>query len=159
MNVDMDVDMDVDVGGATDLQLEILLVEDNPDDVRLTEEVLAEGDVHGRLSVVTDGEQALDFLHQRGRFAAAPRPSLILLDLKLPRLDGHAVLAEISQTPALQSIPVVVLTSSTNAHDLLRAQELRCSCYVNKPTGMEEFSDLVDVINFWLGVAGPTAKD
>jgi CheY-like chemotaxis protein len=84
---------------------------------------------------------------------------LILLDLKLPRVDGHAVLAEIRRAPAFRSIPVVVLTSSSNAQDILRAEQLKCSCYMSKPAGIEEFAKLIDAITFWLGVAGATARD
>ena len=140
-------------------ELAILLVEDNPDDVRLAEEVLREGNIPGQLYVAGDGEEALEYLHRRGRFTSAARPDLILLDLKLPRLDGHGLLAEIRRDPALCRIPVVVLTSSSSARDILRAQELRCSCYVAKPSGIDEFPDLIKTIGFWLGVAASTASD
>jgi CheY-like chemotaxis protein len=107
--------------------VEILLVEDNPGDVRLTMEALKEAKVVNRLNVVADGVEALEYLKRQGRFAQAPRPDLVLLDLNLPRKDGREVLAEIKNDPALRSIPVVVLTTSRADEDVLRAYNLRAN--------------------------------
>lgn len=133
--------------------IEILLIEDNPGDVRLTREALQEGKIINSLSVVGDGEQAMDFLHQRGNFAAAPRPDLILLDLNLPRKDGREVLAEIKADPALRHIPVVVLTTSRAEQDILQSYNLHANCYITKPVDFQQFISVVESIqNFWLTV-------
>lgn len=133
--------------------VEILLVEDNEGDVRLTREALNEGRIRNRLSVVNDGEQALAFLRREGSHADAPRPDLILLDLNLPRLDGREVLAAIKQDPELKQIPVVVLTSSRAEQDLLRAYDLHANCFIGKPVAFEEFIDVVRSIeDFWLTI-------
>ena len=133
--------------------VEILLVEDNEGDVRLTREALNEGRIRNRLSVVNDGEQALAFLRRTGAHADAPRPDLILLDLNLPRLDGREVLAEIKADPDLKQIPVVVLTSSRAEQDLLRAYDLHANCFISKPVAFEEFIDVVRSIeDFWLTI-------
>lgn len=133
--------------------VEILLVEDNPADVRLTREALKEGKVRNNLSVVADGEAALAFLRRQGQYAAAPRPDLILLDLNLPRKDGREVLAEVKQDPALRQIPVVILTTSAADTDIARSYDLHANCYVTKPVQLDEFLSVVKSIDdFWLAV-------
>jgi two-component system, chemotaxis family, response regulator Rcp1 len=135
-------------------EIEILLVEDNPGDVRLTVEALREAKVHNRLSIVNDGEEAMAFLRRQGKYADAPRPDLILLDLNLPRKDGREVLAEVKSDPELRSIPVVILTTSQAEQDILRSYELHANCYVTKPVDLEQFMIVVRSIeNFWLVVA------
>lgn len=134
--------------------IEILLVEDNPGDVRLTREALKEGKVHNSLHVVSDGEAAMAFLRRQGPYAQAPRPGLILLDLNLPRKDGREVLAEIKADPGLRSIPVVILTASAADEDLLRAKQLEASCYVTKPVGLEQLIKVVKTVeDLWLVIA------
>lgn len=140
--------------------VEILLVEDNEGDVRLTREALKEGRIRNRLSVVGDGEQALAFLRRAGTYAEAPRPDLILLDLNLPRLDGREVLAEIKNDANLKSIPVVVLTSSRTEQDLLRAYDLHANCFITKPVEFEQFIDVVRSIeDFWLTIVVLPPRD
>jgi chemotaxis family two-component system response regulator Rcp1 len=133
--------------------IEILLVEDNPGDVRLTVEALKEGKVRNRLSVVEDGVEALAFLRQEGKYADAPRPDVILLDLNLPRKDGRAVLAEIKADESLRRIPVVVLTTSSSEQDILRSYDLHANCYITKPVDLEQFIEVVKGIEeFWLTI-------
>lgn len=133
---------------------QILLVEDSPSDTDLTMEALREARVPNRLSVVEDGVEAMAFLHREGKYAGAPRPDLILLDLNLPRKDGREVLAEIKSDPILQTIPVVVLTTSKAEQDVLRAYHLHANCYVAKPVGFEQFLAAVRSIEeFWLLLA------
>jgi chemotaxis family two-component system response regulator Rcp1 len=132
-------------------EIDILLVEDNPADIRLTIEGMRDAKIHNRLSVVEDGEQALAYLRRQGRYANAPRPSLILLDLNLPRKDGREVLAEIKRDPDLGTIPVVVLTSSEAEQDIIRAYKLNCNCYVTKPVDLDQFLKMIRAIEcFWL---------
>jgi chemotaxis family two-component system response regulator Rcp1 len=131
--------------------VEILLVEDNPGDVRLTMEALRDGKVRNRLHVVDDGEKAMAFLRRQGGYPTAPRPDVILLDLNLPRKDGREVLTEIKQDPDLKRIPVVVLTSSEAEQDILRAYNLHANCYITKPVDLEKFLAVVKSIEaFWL---------
>ena len=133
--------------------VEILLVEDNPGDVRLTREALLEGKVRNNLSVVQDGVEALAFVRREPPYAAAPRPDLILLDLNLPRKDGREVLQEIKGDPALRHIPVVVLTSSQAEQDILRAYDLHANCYVTKPVDFDQFIHVVHTIeDFWFSI-------
>ena len=133
--------------------IEILLVEDNPGDVRLTQEALKTGKVANNLHVAEDGEEALAFLRKEGRYADAPRPDLILLDLNLPKKSGREVLAEIKQDPDLKKIPVVVLTTSRADEDICRAYRLNCNCYVAKPIDLEQFIKVVKSIeDFWFTV-------
>ena len=133
--------------------VEILLVEDNEGDVRLTREALREGHLRNRLHVVEDGERALDFLFRRGDYASAPRPDLILLDLNLPRRDGREVLAEIKSDTILRRIPVVVLTTSEAEQDILESYNLHANCYVRKPVDLDAFIQVVRSIdNFWLAI-------
>src|SRR4051794_13681221 len=123
--------------------IEILLVKDNPGDVELTREALRDSKVHMRLSVASDGIEALAFLRCEGAFAGAPHPDLILLDLNLPKKDGRAVLAEIKQDPVLRHIPVVILTSSQAEQDILKAYDLHANCYVTKPVDFDQFITIV----------------
>ncbi|NRF67738.1 response regulator [Aquincola sp. S2] len=133
--------------------IEILMVEDNPGDVRLTREAFKDGRVWNRLHVVEDGLAALDFLHRRPPFDDAPRPDIILLDLNLPRMDGREVLAHIKADEALRIIPVVVLTTSQAEEDVLRAYHLNANCYVTKPVDLEQFIRIVQAIeDFWFTV-------
>lgn len=136
--------------GATCAPIHILLVEDSPGDVRLTREALRSATLPLELHVVNDGVEALEFLGRQGAFSTAPRPSLVLLDLNLPRLGGREVLKTIKDDPALMSIPVVVLTTSESATDIQQSYRLRANCYVPKPVDMDA---LVEVLHFWLSVA------
>ncbi|HEU6435971.1 MAG TPA: response regulator [Nitratidesulfovibrio sp.] len=133
--------------------IDILLVEDDPGDVRLTREALKGNRVSNRLFVVEDGEEAMSFLRREGEYADAPRPDLVLLDLNLPRKNGREVLEEIKSTPDLRSIPVVVLTTSRQERDILNAYDLNANCYITKPVGWEQFLEVVGQIeHFWMGI-------
>ncbi len=133
--------------------VEILLVEDNPVDVLVTKRALQDGKVWNNLSVVEDGEEAMDFLRQRGNYSNGPCPDLILLDLNLPKKSGREVLAEIKQDPALLHIPVVVLTSSEAEKDILLTYNLHANCFITKPVDLEQFTDVVKSIEgFWFTV-------
>ena len=122
--------------------IEILLVEDNPGDVRLTMEALRDGKLHNRISVARDGVEALAFLRHEDSFADAARPDVILLDLNLPKKNGHEVLAEIKADPRLKRIPVVILTTSKADEDVVRSYDLHANCYVNKPVDLEQFMSI-----------------
>ncbi|PZQ09793.1 MAG: response regulator [Rhodanobacter denitrificans] len=140
-------------GGRWEQVVEILLIEDNDGDVRLTREALKDGRLRNRLNVVHDGEQALAYLRRQPPYEEAVRPDLILLDLNLPRLDGREVLAAIKHDPQLKQIPVCVLTSSRAERDLLRAYDLHANCFITKPVEFEEFMHVVRSIeNFWLTI-------
>ena len=133
--------------------VEILLVEDNPGDVRLTQEAMKEGKMRNRLSVAVDGVEAMAFLRQEGKFADAPRPDVILLDLNLPKKDGRTVLAEIKADPDLKRIPVVILTSSKADDDILNSYDSHANCYITKPSDLEQFIDVVkSVEGFWFQI-------
>lgn len=133
--------------------IEILLVEDNPGDARLTQEALHEGKIRNNLHHARDGVEALAFLKREGEFAKAPKPDLVLLDLNLPRKDGREVLAEMKQDPRLRTIPVVVLTTSEAENDIVRSYELHANCYITKPVGLEQFISIVrEIESFWLAV-------
>lgn len=133
--------------------IEILMVEDNPGDVRLTREALKHHKVSNELHVVEDGVAALDFLHRRPPYEHAPRPDLVLLDLNLPRKDGRQVLASIKSDELLKTIPVVILTTSQAEEDVVRAYKLNANCYVTKPVDFEQFKRIVQGIEqFWLTV-------
>lgn len=133
--------------------IEILLVEDNPADIRLTEEALREGKVKNNLHVARDGVEALEFLRRQGKFKEAPRPDLVLLDLNLPRKDGREVLGEIKADETLRSLPVVVLTTSSSDADILKSYSLYANCYITKPVDLEQFVKVVKSIDdFWLTV-------
>jgi CheY-like chemotaxis protein len=134
-------------------EIEILLVEDNLADARLTIEAMKEAKVHNRLSHVHDGEEALAFLRQEAGYAEAPKPDLILLDLNMPRKDGREVLAAIKVDPRFKRIPVVVLTSSQAEEDILKAYNLNANCYVTKPVDFDQFLKVVRAIEeFWLTI-------
>jgi CheY-like chemotaxis protein len=131
-------------------QIEILLVEDNPGDVRLTIEAMKDGRVMNRINVAEDGVEALAFLRREGKYSEAPRPDLILLDLNLPRKDGRQVLSEIKADPCLKSIPVVVLTTSEAEQDIIKTYELHANCYLTKPVDLGQFLQVARLINdFW----------
>jgi two-component system, chemotaxis family, response regulator Rcp1 len=133
--------------------IEVLLVEDNPGDVRLTREALKEGKVRNNLHVVSDGAEALAFLGRQGQYETAVRPDLILLDLNLPKKDGRQVLEEIKNDPVLRLIPVVILTSSQAEQDILRAYDLHANCYVTKPVDLDQFITVVKSIeSFWFSI-------
>lgn len=133
--------------------VEILLVEDNPGDVRLTREAFCDAKVQNKLSVVEDGEKALAFLRREGEFKAAPRPDIVLLDLNLPRIDGREVLALMKSDPRLRNIPVVILTTSQAEEDILKAYNLNVNCYITKPVDLEQFVKVVQSVeDFWLTV-------
>jgi CheY-like chemotaxis protein len=133
--------------------IEILMVEDNPGDVRLTQEALKGAKLWARVHVVEDGVAALDYLYRRPPYESAHRPDLILLDLNLPRMDGREVLAIVKGDPSLKVIPVVVLTTSQAEEDVLRAYHLNANCYVTKPVDLHQFNRIVQAIEqFWLTV-------
>lgn len=133
--------------------VEILLVEDDPGDVRLTMEALKSAKVLNRLNVAIDGVEAMALLRRQGKYARAPLPDLILLDLNLPRKDGRAVLAEIKADPDLKRIPVVVLTTSQDERDVLHAYNTHANCYITKPVDLKQFLAVVEAIDsFWLNV-------
>ncbi len=133
--------------------VEVLLVEDNPGDVRLTEEALKEGKVLNNLSVVRDGVEAMAFLNREGRYANAPRPDIVLLDLNLPRKDGREVLLEIKAHETFRRIPVVILTTSRAEDDVVHTYDLHANCYIAKPVDLEQFIRVVQSIKeFWFSV-------
>jgi CheY-like chemotaxis protein len=138
---------------STGRSIEILLVEDNPGDVRLTIEALRDSKVRNNLHVAVDGVDALAFLRREGQHAQAPRPDLILLDLNLPKKDGREVLAEIKADAILRTIPVVILTTSRAEQDVLRSYELQANCYISKPVDLDQFITVVKSIeDFWLTI-------
>jgi two-component system, chemotaxis family, response regulator Rcp1 len=133
--------------------VEILLVEDNPGDYRLTKEALKEGKVYNNLHWSQDGVDAIEFLKRRGKHAQAPRPDIILLDLNLPKKDGREVLSEIKGDEDLRAIPVVILTTSKAEEDVLKSYDLHANCYVTKPVDLDKFIVVVQSIDrFWLTV-------
>ena len=133
--------------------IHILLVEDNPGDVRLTQEALRGARVANDLHVVGDGEEAIEYLRRRGRYVDAPRPDIVLLDLNLPRLDGREVLMDIKSDPDLAKIPIIVLTSSSAERDIQAAYELHANCYISKPVDFTEFIEAVRSLEgFWLRI-------
>jgi chemotaxis family two-component system response regulator Rcp1 len=133
--------------------IELLLVEDNPGDVRLTKEALREGKVRNHLHVAADGVEAMAYLRREGPHAQAHQPDLILLDLNLPKKSGREVLAEIKADPELRRIPVVILTVSKDEEDVLKSYNLHANCYITKPVDLEQFLEVVKSIeDFWLTV-------
>ena len=133
--------------------IEILLVEDNEADVRLTREGLKESKVHSRLSVVEDGTEAMAFMNREGKYADAPRPDLILLDLNLPKKNGTEVLAEIKEHSDFKRIPVVVMTISKAEEDILKSYNLHANCYITKPVDLKQFMQVVKQIDdFWFTI-------
>ncbi|PXF61217.1 MAG: response regulator [Candidatus Methanogaster sp.] len=133
--------------------VEVLLVEDNPGDVRLTQEVLMDGKVRNNMHVAKDGVEAISFLQQTGEYAGAPRPDIILLDLNLPKKDGREVLADIKADPDLKKIPVVVLTTSSAEQDIFGSYDLHANCYITKPVDLDQFIRVIRSIeDFWLTI-------
>jgi len=133
--------------------VEILLVEDNPADIRLTQEAFAVNKVYNKLHVVTDGEQALDFLHRRGFFVGAPRPDVVLLDLNIPKIHGIEVLREMKADESLRKIPVIMLTTSGNEADVEKTYSIGANAYVQKPVDFKQFIKALEAIeNFWISV-------
>jgi CheY-like chemotaxis protein len=127
--------------------LNVLLVEDDPGDILITEEALAAGSVNSTLHVVNDGEQALNFLRKQADYQEVPRPDLILLDLNLPKMDGHAILTEVKNDPELRRIPIIVLSTSQAPEDVFRSYDLHANAYVTKPVDFASFVDAVREID------------
>lgn len=135
-------------------RFEVLLVEDNPGDVYLTQEAFREGHLALRLAVVEDGEQALQYLRREMPFEDATRPDLVLMDLNLPKKDGRELLAELKQDPDLRHIPVIILTTSQSHQDIWRAYKLHANCYLTKPIEVDDFLRKIrSVEDFWLTIA------
>jgi two-component system, chemotaxis family, response regulator Rcp1 len=133
---------------------EILMVDDNPADIDLTSEVLAQGKNHFHVNAVNDGEEAISFLQRQGKYARAPLPDLVVLDLNLPRKNGCEVLASIKADPSLAKIPVVIFTTSQSNSDITRSYKLGANCYLKKPGNLPEFVAVVQsMAEFWLGFA------
>jgi len=134
-------------------RVEILLIEDNPGDVRLTKLALKGGKILNNISVVMDGAEAMDFLLKKGKYSDAVRPDLIILDLNLPKKDGRQVLKEIKDNESLRRIPIVVLTTSRDEQDVLKSYNLHANAYITKPLGLDQFIDVVRSIEtFWVSV-------
>lgn len=134
-------------------EVEVLLVEDNPGDVRLTQEAFRNNKIHIHLSVVEDGVEAMAYLRREGRYSGAVLPDLILLDLNLPRKDGRKVLEDVKGDSELRRIPVVILTTSTAEQDILKTYEFHANCYITKPVDFEQFLRVVKAIeDFWLTI-------
>ena len=137
--------------GTNAAAIEVLLVEDSPGDVRLTQEAFRDAKVHINLHVASDGAKAMAFLKRDGEYANVPRPDLILLDLNLPKMDGREVLAHIKADSVLKTIPTVILTTSEAETDIVKSYQLQANCYLTKPVQFDEFASLVKIINdFWL---------
>jgi two-component system, chemotaxis family, response regulator Rcp1 len=133
--------------------VDILLVEDNPGDIRLTQEILKESKIHNNLNVVMDGVEAMEYLRKEGNYKNAVRPDIILLDLNLPKKNGKEVLAEVKTDPDLKRIPVVVLTTSVAEQDILKTYDLYANCYITKPIDLDQFITVVKLIeDFWLTI-------
>ena len=133
--------------------LDILLVEDNPGDVRLIKKAFHENRIHHNIHVVEDGAEALNFLYREGEYSDAPRPHIILLDLKLPKKDGHEVLRTIKKDKNLRGIPVIILSSSTAKPDILKCYDAYANSYINKPINFDQYRKIVSaIVNYWLTV-------
>jgi chemotaxis family two-component system response regulator Rcp1 len=142
------------MGNGTEKPVEILLAEDNPGDVRLTQEAFKRAKVRTHLNLASDGESALAFLRRKGEYSKAVRPDLIILDLNMPGKDGREVLKEVKKDPALDCIPVIVLTSSAAEDDVVNSYKLHASCYISKPADLNSFNAVVRSIeHFWLTTA------
>ncbi len=134
--------------------IQLLIVEDNPGDVRLLRECFGESRLQYEIHVVEDGEQAIDFIFRKGAHKKAPRPDLVLLDLNLPKLDGHTVLDRVKKDPKLKRIPIVVLTSSQNERDILKSHDLHANCYLVKPMLFDQYQSMVKSIEeFWFNMS------
>lgn len=141
----------MNVIGEDGMAIEVLLVEDSPGDVRLTQEAFRDANRAVHLHVTTDGVEAMAFLRKQGAHASAPRPDLILLDLNLPKMDGREVLAHIKEDGSLKTIPTVILTTSDAEADIVKSYQLQANCYLTKPVQLDAFETLVKSINdFWL---------
>ena len=139
--------------------VEILLVDDNPADVALTQEAFLENKLCNNLNVVNDGVEAMDYLRKRGQYASVPTPDIILLDLNLPRKDGREVLAEIKADDGLKHIPVIILTVSRDEKDILESYRLHANCYISKPVKFEDFAEIVRSLeNFWFSIVTHPSK-
>jgi len=139
---------------------EILMVDDNPADIDLTSEVLAQSEEHFHVNAVSDGMEAISFLRRQGKYAKAPVPDLVVLDLNLPRKDGCSVLSSIKADPALSKIPVVIFTTSQASSDITRSYKLGANCYLRKPGNLPEFIAAVQAMaEFWLGFASLPRKE
>lgn len=133
--------------------IDILLIEDNPGDVRLTEIAFEDGAINNNLHVVMDGEEALEFLFRRGKHEDAPYPDIVLLDLNLPKIDGHEVLQQIRNDDELRTLPVIILTSSESKDDVVESYELNSNAYITKPVTADDFINLVDTFEeFWFTI-------
>ncbi|MBN1782396.1 response regulator [bacterium] len=133
--------------------MEVLLVEDNPGDIRLTEEAFKEASLECNLHVVEDGVEALAFLNKKGKYKNVPRPDFILLDLNLPKKDGRQVLKEIKESSALKFIPVIILSTSKSEDDIIRTYNLHANCYISKPVDLDNFIEVVQNIKaFWFTI-------
>ncbi|WP_431061631.1 response regulator [Methanobacterium sp.] len=131
----------------------ILLVEDNPADARLIEEVLKDTNANNKLHVVKDGVDAMNFLYKKEEFSDAPRPDIILLDLNLPRKDGREVLKEVKENEELKSIPIVILTTSSANEDIIKTYNNHANCYITKPVDFDQFLKVINAIeDFWLNI-------
>lgn len=140
--------------------VDILLVEDNPGDIRLTREALKDGKLRNTLNVVMDGEEAIHYLKRRDKFSGATLPDIILLDLNLPKKDGREVLAEIKSDPELQSIPVIILTTSSAQQDINNTYLHHANCYIMKPVDFNQFITVIRSIeDFWLTIVKLPGKD
>ncbi len=132
----------------------ILLVEDNPDDIIITKRALQKGKINNRLYIVHDGEEALQFLKRTGPYEDAPKPALILLDLKMPKVNGFEVLEEIKQDKDLKSIPIIMLTTSAREIDIEKAYQLGCNNYIIKPVSFENFiQTVIKIKEYWLNIS------
>jgi two-component system, chemotaxis family, response regulator Rcp1 len=137
--------------GRDRMPLEVLLVEDSPGDIRLTQEAFRDANQSIQLHVASDGVEAMAFLRREGSYMHAPRPDLILLDLNLPKMDGRAVLTHIKEDDDLKTIPTVILTTSEAEADIVKSYQLQANCYLSKPVQLDAFENLVESINdFWL---------
>jgi CheY-like chemotaxis protein len=133
--------------------IDILLAEDNPGDADLAKEALEESKLKNQLFIVSDGQEALDFLYRKGKYQDVPRPDLILLDLNMPRVDGREVLKIVKQDKDLRSIPIVILTTSRADEDIIKSYNLHANCYISKPLDLDKFIEVVhNIENFWISI-------
>jgi two-component system response regulator len=133
--------------------IDILVVEDNPGDARLIKEVLNDNKIYSSLYIVNDGVEAMEFLHNHGKYSSVPKPDIIILDLNLPKRDGREVLAEIKSDDELKHIPIVIMTISQAEEDILKTYKLHANCYITKPIDLNEFIKVVKSIeDFWFSV-------
>ncbi len=140
--------------------VDILLVEDNPGDVRLTKEALKDAKVLNEIYVAKDGVEAMEFLNKKGKFAEAPTPDMILLDLNLPRKDGREVLAEVKKDPKLKHIPVIVLTTSKADEDIIKTYNLHANAYITKPVDLNRFVEIIHALEeFWFTIVKLPPKE